>query len=370
LKVASYNLENLFMRPVVMNQQSLTTGRAALQAHATLNAILSKTAYSAADKKRIIELLKALKLDKKDDGGPYALLRQNRGHLLKRPKSGGVEVVANGRGDWIGFVELKVEEVNEVATVNTARVINDVDADILGVIEAESRPALLRFSQNVIGKTLGGRPYAHAMLIDGNDDRGIDVAILTHAGYDILSINSHVDDMDDTGRIFSRDCAHFEIATPHGTPVHVLVNHFKSKGYGTAADSNERRRRQAARVKAIYDKLRQTQELVAVLGDFNDTPESQPLAPLIGGTDLKDVSRHANFNSDGRPGTYANGTAGNKIDYILLSPVLFANVKSAGVERRGVWGGIKGTLFPHYPQVTRVAEAASDHAAIWADIDL
>ena len=116
MKVASYNLENLFMRPVVMNQQSQAAGRAALQAHATLNAILSKTAYSAADKKRIIELLKELKLDKKDDGGPYALLRQNRGHLLKRPKSGGVEVVANGRGDWIGWVELKREEVNEVAT--------------------------------------------------------------------------------------------------------------------------------------------------------------------------------------------------------------------------------------------------------------
>jgi len=370
MKIASYNLENLFMRPVVMNQESLAAGKAALQAQARLNAILSKTTYSAADKRRIIELLKELKLDKKDDGGPYALLRQNRGHLLKRPRSGGVEVVAEGRGDWIGFVELKREEVNEVATVNTARVINDVDADILGVIEAESRPALLRFSQNVIGKTLGGKPYDHTMLIDGNDDRGIDVAIMTRAGYDIRSIHSHVDDMDETGRIFSRDCAGFEIATPQGTPVHVLVNHFKSKGYGTAADSNEKRRRQAARVQAIYDELRQTQELVAVLGDLNDTPDSTPLAPLIDGTDLKDISRHANFNSDGRPGTYANGTAGNKIDYILLSPALFANVRSAGVERRGVWGGKNGTLFPHYPEVTKVAEAASDHAALWADIDL
>ena len=167
MKIASYNLENLFLRPVVMNQDSLAPGKVVLQAHAELNAILGKTSYSATDKTRIVALLKRLGLDKKDDGGPFALLRQNRGHLLKRPRSGGIEVVADGRGDWIGWVELKREEVNEVATVNTARVINDVDADILGVIEAESRPALIRFSQNVLGKTLGGRTYDHAMLIDG-----------------------------------------------------------------------------------------------------------------------------------------------------------------------------------------------------------
>jgi len=370
MKIASYNLENLFLRPVAMNQASQAAGKDALQAHAEINAILNKTTYSAADKKRIIALLKTLKLDKKDDGGPFALLRQNRGHLLKRSASGGIQVVANGRSDWIGWVELKRESVNEVATVNTGRVINAVNADILGVIEAESRPALVRFSQNVIGKTLGAQGYDHAMLIDGNDERGIDVAVFTRAGFEILSINSHVDDADGTGLIFSRDCAHFEIATPQGTPVHLLVNHFKSKGFGSQVSSNAKRRRQAARVKAIYDELRQTQELVAVLGDFNDTPDSAPLAPLIAETDLRDISTHANFVNDGRPGTFGNGTASNKIDYILLSPALFANVTTGGVERRGVWGGTNGTLFPHFPEVTKLTEAASDHAAIFAVIEL
>jgi hypothetical protein len=69
--------------------------------------------------------------------------------------------VANGRFDWIGWVDLKREEVNEVATRNTARVINELDADVLGVIEAGSRPALVRFSNNVISAE-GGTPYAHA----------------------------------------------------------------------------------------------------------------------------------------------------------------------------------------------------------------
>ncbi|HYC66056.1 MAG TPA: endonuclease/exonuclease/phosphatase family protein [Reyranellaceae bacterium] len=368
MKIASYNLENLFLRPVAMNGKTLAEGKDALKAHADLNTVLAKVTYSAADKKRIVELLKKLKLEKSDDGGPFALLRQNKGDLIKRPKNKPIEVVADGRGDWIGWVELKREEVDEVATRNTARVINELNADILGIVEAESRPALTRFSQNVIGLALGGTPYAHAMLIDGNDDRGIDVAVYTRDGFDIASICSHVDDTDSKGRVFSRDCAQYEIKTPNGKFVHVLVNHFKSKGYGNAADSDERRRRQAVRVKEIYNALRQKHDNVVVLGDLNDTPTSAPLKPMMAETDMKDVSEHPNFVSDGRPGTYKNGTAGNKIDYVLLSPALFNKVSSGGILRKGVWGGTNGTLFPHYPEITKESEAASDHAAIWADI--
>jgi hypothetical protein len=36
----------------------------------------------------------------------------------------------------------------------------------------------------------------------------------------------------------------------------------------------------------------------------------------------------------------------------------------------GVWGGKNGTLFPHYATITKPIEAASDHAAIYADITL
>ena len=72
----------------------------------------------------------------------------------------------------------------------------------------------------------------------------------------------------------------------------------------------------------------------------------------------------------GRPGTFANGTKSNKIDYILLSPALFAKVKAGGIFRKGVWGGKNGTLWPIYPEIKSASQAASDHAAIWAEIDV
>jgi hypothetical protein len=59
-------------------------------------------------------------LEARDDGGERVLLRQNRGRLLKRPTAGGLEIVANGRGDWIGWVELKTETVNELGMEHTA----------------------------------------------------------------------------------------------------------------------------------------------------------------------------------------------------------------------------------------------------------
>jgi len=367
MKLASYNLENLFLRTRVLNQNNQAVAKEILKAHADVNAILAKTTYNAADKKKIVELLGVLGL-KKSDESKFAILRQNRGHLIKR-SGGQPQVMADGRGDWIGWVELVVEEVNEVATRNTGQVIRDLKADVVGVVEAESRPALLRFSKNILSAA-GGTPYEHIMLIDGNDDRGIDVAIMTRKNFEIASICSHVDDADNDGLIFSRDCAQYEINTPNNNTLVVLVNHYKSKGFGIPAASNRKRKRQAQRTADIYQKLKQKHDYIAIIGDFNDTPDSDPLSPLFNGTGWKDVSQVAGFQNGGRPGTYKNGTAGNNIDFILLSPALFAKAIGGGIFRMGVWGGTNGTLFPHYPEITKENEAASDHAAIWAELNI
>jgi len=151
----------------------------------------------------------------------------------------------------------------------------------------------------------------------------------------------------------------------------VLVNHLKSK-IGSPASSNARRKAQAKRVREIYDQRRaQGISRIAIVGDFNDTPDSDPLKPLLGsGSDLQDVFEHPKFAADGRPGTFGNGTASQKFDYLLLSPALWSKVTAAGVNRMGVWGGTNGTLFPHYAEMTEPVHAASDHAAVWADLNV
>jgi len=373
MRIASFNVENLFERAKALAEQDWDKGKPALEAYAQINTLLNKDVYTADDKKEIRKLLRALGLGKKDDGGTYAELRQNRGRLLVRKKVGKgtrIEIVANGRASWIGWVELKTEPVNRRATQHTAMVMRDIGADVLAVVEADNRISLNKFS-SILLAAIEGVPYPHVMLIDGNDDRGIDVGLLTKAKYPIVRIRSHVDDIDKDGPIFSRDCPEYTVTTPTDEHVILLVNHLKSKGHGSQKDNNAKRERQAKRVAKIYRSLvKQGEENIVVLGDFNDHPNSAPLAPLLNNTNLRDITEHPNFTGDKRPGTFQNGTATQKIDYILLSPVLFAKVKGGAIFRMGVWGGKNGTLFPHYATITAPIEAASDHAAIYADINV
>jgi endonuclease/exonuclease/phosphatase family metal-dependent hydrolase len=381
MRIASFNVENLFERARALNKDEWVddpgadpsrwaAGRDTLERYAKLNALFRKESYSAADKVAMIDHLIALGLAKSDES-KLVLLRRNRGALLKRPTSGGMVIVADGRDDWIGWLELKREPVDEVATQNTARVLKEVDADVVVVVEAEHRISLCRFNEQVLER-IGGTPYDHVMLIDGNDERGIDVGLMTRSSAVIETVRSHVDDRVGKNAVFSRDCPEFHLKLASGERLVVLANHLKSKGYGSPAQSNAKREAQARRVREIYDGLRSDGiDNIVIAGDFNDTPESTPLAPLLGtGSDLKDISAHPSFDDGGRPGTYANGTKGNKIDYILLSPALFSKVTAGGIDRRGVWGGKHGTLWPRFPELTKAHEAASDHAAIWADLAL
>lgn len=370
MRLATFNVENMFNRAAVMNLAEWSDGRKFLEDFAELTNLIEKDIYTAADKAEMLKIMKR-------NGGlltvgksKYIALNKIRGSFLKKPKGKPVEIAANGRADWIGWFELRKQHIEEAAIENTARVIREVDADILCVVEADNRIVLTRFNELVIPK-VGGQEYDHAMLIDGNDERGIDVGILTRKDYPVESIVSHVYDTDDKGTVFSRDCAEYRIATPSGKTLLVLVNHFKSKGYGSSTSSNAKRERQARQVRKVYDeRLQAGFEYIAIAGDLNDTPDSSPLAPLLGDGALVDIMAHPSFAGDGRPGTHGNGNKSGKLDYILMSPKLAQAVQAGGIERRGVWGGKHGTLFPHFPEIEEEKDEASDHAALWVDLNL
>ncbi|MBF6303032.1 endonuclease/exonuclease/phosphatase family protein [Nocardia amamiensis] len=385
MRIAAYNVENLFSRPRVMGAPE-PVAAAILDAHARVNELFDHDTYSAADKAEILTLLKKLRLLLNDgepnDEDTFAVLRKIRGQLLKRPAGGDeddVTVVADGRSDWVGWVDLIKDRIDALAITHTARVIREVGADIVGVVEAEDRITLRRFSDTLIHSN-GVPRYPHVMLIDGNDTRGIDVGILSTDQYPVSDIRTHVDDGPFGNRIFSRDCPEYRFTFSDdsalaGQSLLVLVNHLKSKFGSNQTASNKRRRRQAEAVAQIYRRRRDEGiEHVVVLGDFNDTPDSNPLHPLLAETDLTDIAQTSNFDDgdpdEDRPGTFGNGTKSNKIDYLLLSPSLFDRVTGGGIFRKGVWGGTHGTLFPHFDTMTSKVHAASDHAAIYADIDI
>ena len=110
------------------------------------------------------------------------LAEKNRGDFDRQPRDAtqNIEIIANGRDGWIGWIELAKEPTNEIGTRMTAKVIQDVGANIIGIVEAEDRPSLVRFNEEMLVGL-----YSHVMLIDGNDQRGIDVGIMTRNNFEI-----------------------------------------------------------------------------------------------------------------------------------------------------------------------------------------
>ena len=370
MRLATYNVENLFARARALNLDDSGAAKPILERFAELNTIFEEPLYTDAMKARMLRLLQDLGVDRKNDSR-YVVLRENRGQLISVSKLKGPRIVANGRGDWVGWLEMKTDVINEVATRNTAQVVRDVDPDILAVVECEGRHALQQFSHQLL-PSVGGEAYEHVMVIEGNDDRGIDVGIMTKRGYKVGWMQSHAEDKTTVGdSVFSRDCPEYGVRTPKRETLWVLVNHFKSKGYGAQDSSDRKRWLQAEAVRRIVDRLAaEKAELIAVAGDLNDFPASAPLHPLLVDSGFKDISTHPAFKSDGRPGTFGRGSDRDKIDYILLSPALFERVTGGGVWRKGVWGPNKSPLWDIYPEMKSSFHAGSDHACLFADLDV
>jgi endonuclease/exonuclease/phosphatase family metal-dependent hydrolase len=381
IRIASFNVENFFARPKAFSSSNWSVGEPVLNAYQEVSTLIQKAIYTANDKIRIRDLLVELDIytinatgatrRKQTQNPKWAWLRKNRGTFDREPSdpTQSVEIIAGGRDAWIGWVELAKEPVNETATRMTARVIQDIDADILGVVEAEDRPSLVRFN----GDLLAGL-YRHVMLVDGNDERGIDVAIMTRDGFEIESIHSNVDKVDDEGEIFSRDCAQYEVRTPSGALIHMLVNHFKSQSGG----GGPKRKRQATAVRKIVDSLIEQGEHVVVLGDLNEGPaaagsQAPNLASLFdNNSPLIDCYSLPGFDVGNRPGTFDSCGLRNRLDYIFMSHSLEAHYVAGRVFRKGLWGSraTRPTDWETYPEILASKEGASDHSAVIIELDV
>jgi endonuclease/exonuclease/phosphatase family metal-dependent hydrolase len=371
VRIATFNAENLFRRPKAFNLPDATKRNEVLADFSTLVSLLNLTTYDSDDKERIAALIerhRAYTLD--PENPPPIYINQTRGgaRLFETEGRPGdrnftIRIRAKGRGNWTGWAELVREDIGGDAVKNTGRVVSEVDADILLLVEVEDRLTLERFNQQILQGALGRRPYPYNMLVDGNDGRGIDVGILSR--HPITSVRPHVFDPDPErpgGHLFSRDCPEFEIQL-NGTPLVLLGNHLKSK----SNDDPLLRLAQAKRVAEIYEAARERTPHVVVAGDLNDHPESEPLEALLD-TGLRDAMSHPAYR--GLPGTYAPcDRTDRKIDYLLFPPQLWHRIQHVGLETRGIFWNPPPEI-KRFDEVTSKADAASDHAALYTDLDL
>lgn len=282
---------------------------------------------------------------------------------------------SGGPPDWIARNLENYSSISHTQRRATAAVIEENHPDIIALAEIENMEALRKFNTRKFFKT---ETFKHCMLIDGNDPRGIDVAVLSNRP--IVHLRSYVDDVYKTDKgkqvkTFSRDCLVVRVETGSKW-LTLFINHFKSQ----YMDNPERRTRQAKRVAKIVEETFGSnidKELFAVVGDFNQSPDDKSLQPLL----------KAKWNTDVLAGMPNNWThvfeKGNKVqgvsrlDYILLSQALAPKVvKPPKIERRGLarYKGLDQFYADTEKRILKSVKGpgteASDHCPVFVDLEI
>ena len=255
--------------------------------------------------------------------------------------------------------------------------IRAIDLDVLCVQEVEDITALREFNDGNIGDGGLGRHYQYVALIEGNDPRFIDVAVLSKrplGGITSWAHARHPDAPDEP--VFSRDLLEIDVLAADFSRVVLKVfnTHLKSQFVGVGGDdaaaetaaSDLRRTRQAEMAARIIEKRTSPRTAFLVLGDLNDAPDAATLAPLTqsnGFTDgLADVRESRPFADDPEPpgarwthrfrDSAAKTTHFELFDQIWIGPALKDQLVGADIDRR-----------------TKKTKDGSDHDPAWVTLD-
>ncbi|MFZ1815303.1 MAG: endonuclease/exonuclease/phosphatase family protein [Rhizobiaceae bacterium] len=184
----------------------------------------------------------------------------------------------------------------------TALAIADAGADIICLQEVENLSALHAFEYGYLFKMIGSG-YRNKYLVEGNDGRGIDVAVMTrdetadgdpiefvglqsHAHRTFEELDVYNDDLKEMGelaheRVFRRDCLEIDFRIGK-RPLTLFVTHLKSMGNGkNGIDGREYtmplRLAEARAVRKIveerFGKGRTQDKRWLICGDMNDYRE-------------------------------------------------------------------------------------------------
>lgn len=295
----------------------------------------------------------------------YRLLDKERGSRTGKAVDPEVFVQNGGHINMLGWSIDDFGPISKSARKATAKVITENAPDVLALQEVENLFALLAFNQKWLKKA-----YPYAMVIDGNDPRGIDVGVLSK--FPLGAMHTHRFEPErspPSGRTFSRDCFEVEILVAKNKSLRLLINHFKSKLGG----GESRRREQTERVAEIL-KERYGPTLkgdFAVLGDLNNGPAAPELAKLVQNKHVENVVVTRLPEEEHWTHYYKKDKLPEQLDYILLSKSLADRNPDAipSIERRGLGTDIKHYKGERFVQVTG-AQGASDHCAVFIDLNI
>lgn len=259
----------------------------------------------------------------------------------------------------------------------TADVIQRLRADVVAMQEVEDLDTLKTFRDRFLG---GRAAWPHALVIDGNDDRRIDVGVLSR--FPIVHARSWQHLLAGDGSpVFSRDCLEVDVDLPGLGALTLFVNHFKSmradgvQGPGRAHTRALRRSQADAVREIVSSRFREPAEAAFLIcGDLNDYLEADEqgesaLTELVGWDAVENVvdrlppDERWTHHFQGRQ-EWGLPPARHQLDYLLPSRRLaLANPQPPEILRSGLALRAGGD-WPRLPGVGRHGPKASDHCPV------
>lgn len=281
------------------------------------------------------------------------------------------------RDGWL-VNESKFTINDEDAKSITGSLINDVDADVLCLQEVESLDTLKRFRSQYLG---GRSAYPYVALIDGNDPRLIDLAVLSRRP--ITHIRSWQHLPAGSWYVFSRDCLEIDIDTPDGKGLTIYNNHFKSMMKKGAADGRAATKaKRVLQTQAVKEIVRErfgrrntgqpASSRFVICGDFNDYREpGSGITALTNWDQIQDVVRRLP-NAEEWTHYWSKKKTYRQLDYLMLSDRLarvHQGIKPV-IWRYGLPHRAIRYTGPRYEGVGNNKPKASDHCPVSFDLDL
>ncbi|MCR9229014.1 MAG: endonuclease/exonuclease/phosphatase family protein [Flavobacteriaceae bacterium] len=367
MKIASYNIQNLFHRHKTLVQHTLSHN--VRQWAQELDALMLRADKSPDDIDRVRELTFLLGFEQVDMHR-YGTLRIRNGELFLKQGAEGGEPKAGTSSLWNGWLPIQTMPIPVKAQQHKARTILDIGADILLLQEVEDLPSRKEFHQSYLRlSALVGEPERH--VFEGNEGKGRGFGIVLRNGFHLRGFVTHRYVRDSKGEsLFTLDCQEYYITSGTGDTMVMVLAQFSK-------ESEQLRREQAQALAEIYEQLRgEGHRYIVVSGTFYEPSFANTLAPLLRETDLRSVSRHPEFISDSDLGNHAHyhsltayrkGINLRQQDYLLVSSPLWDRTVGAGLHRKGIWPGNHGK-WPVFPNLLKKHHAASEHPLLWAEI--
>jgi len=371
MKIATFNIQNIFHRDTHL-VKPFTEDYSNAWAE-EFKSLRLKDRPSEKDYSRMRDLSVLLGFHKASYE-PYLSMRRKSGQLYIQKGKSSKEYKANSITNWNGWVKLNTIPISEIAIQNKAKVINDVNPDILVLQEVEDRASLLEFIREYLSNEKELK-FEQIIFLETNDNYGRGMGLLIKKGYKIKSMKTHVNDFNKNGDIlFDFDFQEYEIETLSGKIMQLLATHLIEGAVDDQTTTNKRKI-QSQKIQNIYKNLQKTNNLIAVVGTLNVPCYSSSISPLIKNTDLKDITKHTSFSIDFDKDKEYNslqikmdkmGINIKQRDYLMLSSRFFKTVKNCGLNKKGVWQK-ENFQRGMYKSILKETDAASEHPLLWTE---